>query len=277
MKTVAIVGVNSALGVEIGKRHLAQGDQVIGYYNQRTNRIPEGWQVQPIGTLFEGVGTVDLIYILSAFIPYGAFNEPSEKFGSVNVGIPEKICEIYSNSRVIFASSVAVYGQHHSTIDEYCEVAPENLYAQSKLAGEKVVSQHPSYGIARISALYGPGMPNGFIARAIEQSSANGQITIFGDGRRAQNYIHISEAADYFIKIAKSGINDEFLVIGEGSTSNTEVAEIIANLIPGTQIQYEGSDNSASIYYDNSKTLSKIGTVDRVSLRNGIKSMIDNG
>ena len=58
-------------------------------------------------------------------------------------------------------------------------------------------------------------------------------VTLLGNGARKQNYLHISDAADYSIYAALHGQNHVYLGVSTEAYKNREVAAKVAALVPG--------------------------------------------
>lgn len=100
-------------------------------------------------------------------------------------------------SRLVFASSIAVYGTGHSRpMTELSPCNPDSTYGASKVRAERILSG-PQIRMSRISlrlaSLYGAGDP-GNIAR-LARSISRGHFVWVGDGRNAKCPLHVDDAA----------------------------------------------------------------------------------
>src|SRR3546814_4256074 len=82
--------------------------------------------------------------------------------------------------------------------------------------------------------------------------SSDLNITIFGDGSRCQNYIHVEDAANMLIALGSSPKNGLFLGTGEQSYSNLEIARIVQEFT-NCKIEFTGVDNTSSFSYNNGR------------------------
>ena len=102
--------------------------------------------------------------------------------------------------QVIYSSSVSVYGQTTATLTESSETAPHDPYAAAKLAGEDLLHAadlaEVSVACLRYTSLYGPGMyPDTVLPIMIRQALGDGEIVVYGLGRRTQDFLHCYDAA----------------------------------------------------------------------------------
>lgn len=125
----------------------------------------------------------------------------------VNLGGLGKVIEVCKahNKRLIFASSSSV-------------VDPQSPFALSKLWGEELIKQQlKDYAILRFGNVYGPGDNKSVIHKFLTGKD----ITIYGDGKQAHNFIHVEDvvaAIDYYASTTYVGtfnIGNENLTINE--------------------------------------------------------------
>lgn len=275
MKTL-ILGANGFLGRNLVKKCLDMKWDVDCVYHLRKNFISRKVRLINIENLFKRRESYDLVFLLSAYIPYGNLNSIDKRLLDVNVLLPFKISERFKKSKIIYSSSVSVYGNHEDIITENTPSNRPNNYGLSKLAGEFIIKFHPKYQIIRFSSLYGSGMfQKTFIAQKIAEVKKARTITLFGDGSRFQDYLYINDAIDYLIAAAHCKECGVYLGVNGRSYSNTEVGEIIRSLFPDCKIKYINSDNNPSFTYNNLLTRKILKFSPKISLEEGIKRMIN--
>ena len=215
------------------------------------------------------------IFDVASFIPYGKENQQDLEFVRTNILQTARLVIAYTGSRFVYSSSVSIYGDPRSVpLTVESPFVNPNLYGLSKLAGETSVRNHPNHAIIRFSSIIGPRMKtSSFIPKIIEKAKATGKIHVFGDGLRLQNYIDVRDAASLCLKCASFGNNVITLGISDKSHSNKEVARLIAE-ITGAQIEYTGTDRSASFEYDTQGIHDLLGFHPVYSLRQSIIDMI---
>ncbi|RLJ30910.1 nucleoside-diphosphate-sugar epimerase [Chryseobacterium sp. 7] len=241
---VLITGANSILSKRLVLEH--PNDEVhVLYYSQPSNQKAEYFPVSHIAQLNTDY---NIVYIVSAVITNDA--NKNDEIYEVNIKWVQSICNRFTHSKVIFFSSVAVYDNIDSgVIDEKTLPSPKSIYGISKLWGEKIVEQHPQYGIIRISSMYDEEMKQTtFLPKIIESAIKDNHITLLGDGSRIQNYIHAKDVAFLAKRVAMYNNNVILLGVSPENHTNKEVAQIIKKTINCT-IDFKGEDLSRSVDY----------------------------
>lgn len=276
---ILIVGANSILSQALIRILCREEDNVIyALFNKNTNNLTAAAEYLDIDRLRKSDIDVDVVFYVASYIPYGDWDCVSKELIDSNIALLLEIIGFCKYARLIFCSSVAVYGSNQSVIQEDSPTCPENAYAISKLAGELLVRSLNSFAILRLSSIYGRGIQSPtFIPRAIEQAERDGVIRVFGDGSRKQNYIHVEDAAQFLYRAMLCSGNHVFLAVGEMSRSNREIAGIISKLIADCTIEYIGEDNSNSTIFDNSFSVDKLQMQYAVRLENGLQELIHGG
>lgn len=274
-----IIGVNGFLGSQIAEKLSEKNANVTGVFHTNTDRIKKNRYTKliPIDDLDTIEDPCSVVYLTSAFIPYSGWNTPDPRFVETNIQLVQKISEKFKNTRIVFCSSSAVYGIPTGILREDSSFNNPTLYGLSKLAGETIVRNHASYAIIRFSSLYGYGMNDStFLPAIIQQAKEKKKITLFGDGSRKQDYIHISDAAEICIQASLIQDNEVLLGVNGKSMKNSEVAEIVQHHIPGTIIDMAGKDASPSFDYDNRKTVSIINYSAKADFSAEVKRIIQH-
>ena len=104
-------------------------------------------------------------------------------------------------SRVVFASSAAVYGNTHGVCQEDSTPNPESTYGYSKFIGELLCQQYSkTYNLPtlclRFFNVYGPGQEHapypGVLTVLRTKLERNEPITLFGDGQQTRDFVPVS-------------------------------------------------------------------------------------
>lgn len=263
-----IIGINGFLGRNIATL-LAQKNRTFdGIFHKNTEQIPKGFaKIYAIDDILALKNDYNTVYLCSSFIPYSNFDTPNKQFITANIGLVSVVTNHFWNSKIIFASSVSVYGSNTFTNEKGVFDNP-NLYGLSKIAGESIIKNLPNYAIIRFSSLYGEGMADKtFLPKIIQQATQNQKIVIYGDGSRQQDYFHIEDAANLCIKAAISRENNVFLGVQGNSISNLQVAKYIQEQLPNVEIEYKGEDNSPSFQYNNDFTKQKLDFIPQKNIK----------
>lgn len=273
-KKIVIIGANSFLANALVKA-INRPEKIIGIYHNNThllNRQVMQVSVNDLATI--KASDIAVVYILSAYIPDSDYRSDSDMLFKTNVKLTKTICEQFYQSKIVFCSSVSVYEQSQLPINEFSSLSNKSEYGISKLWGEAVVKYCSKYSIVRISSMYGGGMKHkSIIPYMIRDAKEKKQINVWGDGQRFQNYIHVSDVANYLIKAAANNQNDTFLATSLTSVCNKDLAELISQYT-GARIIYTGTDDSPSFFYDNSYTNSILAYQPKINLETGLKELI---
>jgi UDP-glucose 4-epimerase len=222
--------------------HFTRGD---------VNNIPLLW------TALQGV---DCVYHLAARVSVAQSVLYPRDYNAVNVGGTVSLMEGMRDagvSRVIFASSGAIYGQQPlQPVSESMAPQPDSPYAVSKWAAEQYVHTIGAlWGIEtvalRIFNAYGPGqrLPVSHapvVPRFLHQSLSGGSVVIFGDGRQTRDFIYLSDAVSALVRAAEAREVNR-MVINVGSGQETSILEL-AGLVEET------TGNSLDILFNQEKT-----------------------
>lgn len=127
--------------------------------------------------------------------------------------------------KFIFASTCAVYGNPQKIpVDETHATAPLSPYGLSKRMAEEMIRYYSNafgfaYTIFRYANVYGPGQnpkgETGVIAIFTELMKNGVQPTIFGDGKKTRDYIHIDDIIRANAATLRRG-NNETVNLGTG-------------------------------------------------------------
>ena len=153
---------------------------------------------------------------------------------------------IASNAKVLYGSSISVYGIPESLpVSDRHPINPMLVYGANKLHGEMLCrTYHEMYGlefeILRISDVFGPrdcrtNAVNNFISAAI---SGNG-VRLKGEGKQRRSYTYVSDIADVIVELAgQSPSNDSLNLAGPNAYSIRDVLETVGRVV-GTELEIE--------------------------------------
>lgn len=267
-KRCAVVGANGFLGKALIRKLGKQGFDVTAVYNRSQENIDEGTDKVKITDFLELKDQYEYI-ILSL----GNYRCSHSELIEINDMI-RRIQLQNQGAKLIFISSTNVYGAHSGIISTTSSFNSPSLYPLSKLSGEFLVTAHGKYAVLRLTYLYGKGLDNkSFLPNVIEKSKREGEIILFGDGSRKQDYLHVDDAAELCIKAMQSEENGIFLGASGTSVSNYEIAEIISAQ-HHSEISFTGTESGSSFYFDISETREKLNWAPQVDIVQGINEML---
>ena len=205
--------------------------------------------------------------------------------GSLNV---IDACQKY-NSKFIFASSAAVYGENKTPIKtEGIITEPISPYGKSKLTIERICKllsykEKFEYTCFRNFNVYGPKQDvassyAAVIPKFITNALNSKNLTIFGDGEQTRDFIYVKDICDAYILAYERNINGVYNlgcsdIESVNSLANRVISKINSNLNIIYKSQRDGdikhSKASAKKYQMVSDWSAKM------SLNNGIEKTIE--
>jgi len=158
-------------------------------------------------------------------------------------------------------------------ITEKTQTLHPNEYGLTKLTAELLLAQyHKKTAIIRFSSLYGKDMyQKTFLPRIIHDAKEKKIITLLGNGRRKQDYLHVNDAAVLCVKAATCQKPGSYLGVYGRSYPNLFVAQIVCSHFPGSRIEQTGTDTGRSYEYDASYTKKRFDFIPSISLKKGIE------
>lgn len=247
---IGIVGANGFVGRNLCSNFLHKNANVFAYYNANYSLIPNGCNIISLKS--------DLDQKLDCLIiAIGGHSSDHEEFVR-QFDVIFMLLRKMTFKKLIFISSVAVYGQHDKTIFiDSCFNNP-NLYGRSKLAQEFIISSVQDYLIIRPTYLYGDGMEkNSLIPIWIDDALNKKEILIYGNGERKQDYLHIDDLCRLCWQAILSNVKNRTLLVASGvSISNFDLATNIIDRVPNSELRFLGVDKSSSFVFDISLTKS---------------------
>jgi UDP-glucose 4-epimerase len=193
-------------------------------------------------------------------------------------------------SRVIYASSAAVYGEpEYTPADEKHPLRPTSFYGESKLAAERVgMMYHKMFGLGftaiRIFNTYGPRQPRYVLADLIRKLKRNPrELEVLGTGKQIRDYCYVSDTVGAFIAAAENEEmnGDAYNISGGAPVSIRELVGIVLKVmdLPDCKVTYTGQSWKGDIDRLDAD-ISKIratGFAPSVALEDGIRLTIESG
>jgi UDP-glucose 4-epimerase len=192
--------------------------------------------------------------------------------------------------RFVFISSCAVCGDPTALpVTENAPTNPISPYAESKLIGERYClgfnEKHLlSSVVLRFFNVYGPrqGMNDysGVITRFIDRCEQKLPLTIYGDGSQTRDFVNVKDVAGAVSAATRiSKAEGEVFNIGSGTPiSISELAKTVIELSGADlAISYEKPrfGDIKDSYADISKAKKLLGYTPKISLKDGLKSLLD--
>ncbi len=272
---ILVIGANGFLGRNFVQKCLSKGWNVSCMYHDKKDNIPQTCKAYKYAHITTMKSSYDVVFLLAAMIPRDNMDRVNPDLIKANIQMPLTVCKKFTKSKIIFSSSVAVYGNHKSVISESSDFDNPNLYGLTKLAGETIVRFHPRHQIIRFSSVYGPGMyPGTFLPSMIREAKRFKRITVYGNGLRVQDYLHVDDAVGYLLAAATRDESGTYLGVYGSSFSNNETARIVERYVSGCTIRHVGKDGTPSFRYNNALTKKLLNYKPLIFLEKGIRDMI---
>lgn len=205
MSRIVIVGGAGFIGTRLVAQLLAAGHGVT--IVDREGEAPEGasfvqCDVRDRPALEAACAGAEVLIHLAA--EHRDDVHPVSLYDEVNVEGTRNLCEVADAvgcSRVIFTSSVAVYGFKDFAADENADPCPFNDYGRTKLEAEKVLQAWANEGtdralvIVRPTVVFGEGN-RGNVYNLIRQIAV-GPFLMVGDGRNCKSMAYVDNVASF--------------------------------------------------------------------------------
>ena len=171
---------------------------------------------------------------------------PLSRYDDVNITGTENVCAAaVANGieRIVFASSVAVYGFAEPGTDETGAIAPFNDYGRTKMGAEEVLLKwqaadptRRSLTVIRPTVVFGPGN-RGNVYNLFNQI-ASGRFVMIGPGENQKSMAYVGNIADFFLHFitAPPGVRAYNYVDGPDLSMNRLVTLVRGDLLAKTGV-----------------------------------------
>lgn len=186
---------------------------------------------------------LDSLIIASGSARPGFGDYASEIHSTINL-IPESLR--YQDTKVLYLSSGAVYGECSTPRSEKDQIAPSTDYGKSKANVEKAFEEMflDRSTSLRIGNVIDWENPYGILAIA-QGAKETGSVDLFGTPEDCRDYLDINELCLMIAKIIELNLNEEIINLGSGvSIALSDLAETLTNFLPDLNIRWHPSRNS---------------------------------
>jgi len=267
----AVVGANGYLGKALVEKLLELDNKVLAVYNSDKNNIPSRATTISIQDFQSQTFEIETIFFLA-----GSYRSTRLELISLHCDILKYIVIRYKYSKHIFISSTNVYGTSNLSVSLDSPYINPSSYGMAKLVGEYIVSAAKKYSILRLTYLYGPHLKNNsFLPNLINQALIQKEIILFGDGKRAQDYLHINDAVNLCLLASKKCTNEVYLGATGLSYTNNYIANFVASKIYNCKVVYREGDEGVTYNYDPSDTFQKLNWKPDFPFDLGLMQMIE--
>lgn len=284
---VVVTGANGFIGKYVVARLVKEGHEVIGIGRNEVEYELDNYHFckadianeESINVVFENVKGVDGIVHLAADLDMQGTSQTITTNCLGTFLLARKAVEKEMKFFINFSSIPVVGKPSIIPITEEHPTCPETLYHITKLTSEQIVNniclEHMRTYNLRISSPIGKGMPaNNFLSVVINKCKKNDSIEIYGQGMRVQNYVDVRDVAEAVLLAIESDKKGLYLVAGEVSIANVDLANKCicllnskSNLIIGQKADKEENNKW---YISTQKIRNEIGFSPKYSLEDTI-------
>jgi UDP-glucose 4-epimerase len=310
-----ITGGASLIGSHVAEELLAQGARevvlldnfALGTPETVAHLIEDGriklirGDIMRIGELYDAFAGADGVFAIAGFLTLPLTQNPPLGLavnveGQLNVF---EACRYRGVRKVVFSSSVAVYGEPGTgpiAEDAAANLASfqpgASLYACSKLIGEGLCGlYHARHGVEavalRYSTVYGErqhyrGVNALYIVENYDRITRGERPTIPGDGSEVHDYIHVADVAKANVTAMASGVSGESFNVASGVA--TTVKDLVALLLRITGSRLEPvytsaggvrSSTGSQLEFSIAKIERQLGWRPEIGLEEGLRRLID--
>ena len=208
---VVVVGGSGFIGTRLCARLQAAGRPFAIIDRRASSAYPNESSVAELGSAVLGEVVARRAAIVNLAAEHRDDVRPASRYEEVNVGGARHVCAVASRNDVrsiVFSSSVAVYGDASTNMDERSSPKPASPYGRSKLAAEQVYREwqaedpaNRTLVVVRPAAVFGEG-GRGNVNLLLAQVAAS-RFVMVGAGRNVKSLAYVENVAA-FIEFALS-------------------------------------------------------------------------
>ncbi len=194
------------------------------------------------------VEAADIIYHLAAKVTTPFADHNPHEFDQVNNwGTAELtyLVEQSNVSKLIYASSVSVYGASREEAGLDKVLNPRTFYGISKMHAEEYVTRlsgsNTSVYVLRMGNVYGYSKSMRFdsvINKFIFEANFANRLRIYGDGNQARSFFQVDRLSQLLKEVALGRYQPGTYNLVENSYSINEIVDVLKALYPTTEMVY---------------------------------------
>jgi len=241
-------------------------------------------------TLETAMADVDLVFHEAAMVSVPESIERPRRCHDVNGTATIDVLEEarLNDSRVVIASSAAIYGRPESLpVTEAEPKRPSSPYGAEKLSADNYVRVYADrYGIETVALryfnVYGPrqrgGQYSGVISAFTDQAKSGGPITVHGNGEQTRDFVYVDDVVRANLLAATTDATGKGYNVATGtSISIRELAETVRSLVDDDVDIVHTDPRPGDIERseaDVTKARERLGFEPTVSLRDGLSTLV---
>jgi nucleoside-diphosphate-sugar epimerase len=237
--------------------------------------------------LIAAVKNTEAIVHLAAIVGDPACEIDRQASREINYAATRMLIEVAKgngNCRLIFSSSCSVYGATDLLMDEYSNVLPISLYAQTKVDSEEALLEarsdtfHPV--ILRLATVYGLSYRTRFdliVNLLTAKAYSERMITIF-NGTQWRPFVHVQDVANGICQVLAAPldvVSGETYNLGDSRMNFTlrELAEKVLAEFPQTRVEYIENSDRRNYRVSFEKIHNQIGFECKWNMEDGIREI----
>jgi len=234
------------------------------------------------------VEEADIVYHQAALVSIEESLERPVESHTTNVSATVSLLDVArrSETRVVFASSCAVYGDPTGVpVAETEPTSPLSPYAVDKLAADHYVRVYgQQYGfptvVLRYFNVYGPGQQgeySGVIDAFSERARAGEPIEVHGEGDQTRDFVHVSDIVRANLVAGVTPNTGRAYNVGTGEETTIKDLAVMIRDITGSNVSITHTDprpgDIARSRADLTRTKQQLSYEPQVSLVDGLRSL----
>jgi len=214
---ICVTGGSGFIGSRLVKELLAQKHEVVIYDKVKSNKFPDisiEADVRDVDALVKATKNVEVIYNLAA--EHQDNVTPLSLYHDVNVGGAKNVITAAQKNnikKIIFTSTVAIYGLNRGVPNEEMSPAPFNEYGKTKLEAEKLFLDWQQTSMENCLVMLRPAVifgeeNRGNVYNLIKQIST-GKFVMIGNGKNYKSMGYVGNIAAFLLYCLKfdGGVN----------------------------------------------------------------------
>lgn len=233
---ILVTGGSGFIGTRLIDDLLKENHNVKIFDKVTSSKYPELVQIGDVRdnkALLEACKDIEIIYNLAA--EHADDVTPISLYEDVNIGGAKNViaaAKATNIKKIVFTSSVAIYGLNRGTPDESMDAQPFNEYGRTKYEAEKLFLEwvkednDNSLTIVRPAVVFGENN-RGNVYNLMKQI-ASGKFLMVGDGKNRKSMGYVGNISAFLASLVtvKNGV-EIYNFAGKPDLSSKEIVEII--------------------------------------------------
>lgn len=201
-----------------------------------------------------------IVHNAANLVPFNLSTAVADNF-LLTKKITDAIEKVNKEVTFIYISSMSVL----ATQDEYLDPASMKPYAFSKYLSEIYLqaSNLTNCKVVRFSTIFYSDRDRDGLSRMVHDAVCDQEVTLFEEGRARRDFIPISIAVGYLIRLFKIQLDQRVVNIASGrSSSFGEMAASLRAIIPDLSIVSETKPGNHVLHDFSKSPLSELGVID---------------